>query len=76
MPFNGRTFASRHNHAMRAAPAVASKAARMANAMIKSGTDEGVAIATANKQAPGVVERAARATASSIKEHNQRKNYA
>ena len=76
MPFNGRTFASRHNHAMKTAPAVASKAARMANAMIKGGTDEGVAIATANKRAPGAVEKEARVTASQIKEHNQRKNYA
>jgi uncharacterized protein YdaT len=76
VPFNGRTFASRHNKAMAARPAVASKAARMANAMIKSGTDEGIAIATANKRAAGAVEKESRATGSTMKEHNQRKPYA
>lgn len=75
MPFNGRTFAARHNHAMKAAPKVASKAAAMANAMIKDGVDEGVAIATANKRAPTAAAKEARASAT-IKEHNQRRDYA
>jgi uncharacterized protein YdaT len=76
VPFNGRTFASRHNHAMVGKPAVASKAARMANAMIKGGTDEGIAIATANKRAPEAARKDARAGGATIKEHNQRKPYA
>jgi uncharacterized protein YdaT len=76
VPFNGPTFASRHNHAMVGKPAVSSKAARMANAMIKGGTDEGIAIATANKRAPEAVRKDARAQNMTIKEHNQRKPYA
>jgi len=40
----------RHNHKLNGA--AASKAASMANAMLRSGVPEGVAIATANKRAP------------------------
>jgi uncharacterized protein YdaT len=49
MPWTAKTFASRHNHAMKGK--VASKAAAMANAMLKAGVPEGEAIATANKRA-------------------------
>lgn len=76
LPFNGRTFAARHNHAMKNDPKVASKAAAMVNAMMKSGVDEGVAIATANKRAPGAAAKEARAANATIKEHNQRSDYA
>jgi uncharacterized protein YdaT len=49
MPWTPGEYASRHNHSL--SKAGASKAASMANAMLRSGTDEGVAIATANKYA-------------------------
>jgi uncharacterized protein YdaT len=49
MPWSGATFASRHNHSLNKAGAA--KASSMANAMLRSGTPEGVAIATANKYA-------------------------
>jgi uncharacterized protein YdaT len=47
MPWTAHEFASRHNKKLRGASA--KKAAEQANAMIKDGVDEGVAIATANK---------------------------
>lgn len=49
MPWSGKTFAERHNHRLKGKAAI--KAAAQATAMVKSGVDEGVAIATANKQA-------------------------
>jgi uncharacterized protein YdaT len=49
MPWTGKEFASRHNKKLKGARA--KKAASMANAMLRSGTDEGIAIATANKYA-------------------------
>lgn len=49
MPWNASTFASRHNHSL--SKAGASKASSMANAILRSGGSEGVAIATANKYA-------------------------
>lgn len=49
MPWSGKEFASRHNKKLKGA--AASKAASMANAMLRSGVDEGIAIATANKRA-------------------------
>lgn len=49
MPWTAKEFASRHNKKLHGVPAA--KAASMANAMIRSGTDEGIAIATANKHA-------------------------
>lgn len=49
MPFDAQSFRDRHNKKL--GGAAATKAAEMANAMIKGGTDEGIAIATANKHA-------------------------
>lgn len=49
MPWTAKSFAEKHNHKLYGAPA--KKAAEMATAMVKSGVDEGVAIATANKHA-------------------------
>lgn len=49
MPWTPQTFAARHNQALK--PAAASKAARIANAILKRTGDDGLAIATANKQA-------------------------
>lgn len=51
MPWTASSFRSRHNHKLTTAQA--SQAAKIANGMIKRGVDEGVAIATANKQAKG-----------------------
>jgi uncharacterized protein YdaT len=48
MPWSGKSFASHHNHSL--SGAAASKAASMANAILRSGASEGVAIATANKR--------------------------
>jgi uncharacterized protein YdaT len=49
MPWTAKEFKDRH--AKDLSPAQARKAASMANAMLKNGTDEGVAIATAIKRA-------------------------
>lgn len=49
MPWTGKQFKERHNKKLTAAQA--EKAAAQANAMLKEGVDEGVAIATANKNA-------------------------
>lgn len=49
MPWTGKQF--RERHAKHLTPAQATHAAHMANAMLKNGTDEGVAIATAIKNA-------------------------
>lgn len=48
MPWTGSSF-KKHNKKL--SPAQSAKAARMANAILKSGGKEGVAIATANKYA-------------------------
>lgn len=48
MPWSGKSFAEKHNHSF-SGPA-AGKAASIANAILKRGADEGVAIATANKK--------------------------
>lgn len=48
MPWTAEEFKNRH--AKDLSPAQAKKAAAMANAMLKSGTKEGVAIATAIKR--------------------------
>jgi K+-transporting ATPase c subunit len=48
MPWTGKQFASRHNKSL--SPAEASAAASQASAMVNSGVDEGIAIATANKR--------------------------
>lgn len=47
MPWTADQFRSRHNKGL--SDAQAAKAASMANAMLKGGTPEGIAIATANK---------------------------
>ena len=47
MPWTGAEFASRHNKKLKGGAAKA--AARQANAMLKSGVPEDIAIATANK---------------------------
>lgn len=49
MPWSGKSFRAKHNKDL--TPAQANKAAAQANAILKSGGSEGVAIATANKHA-------------------------
>jgi uncharacterized protein YdaT len=49
MPWTGAEFASRHNHSLNKAGSA--KASSMANAILRSGGSERVAIATANKYA-------------------------
>ena len=49
MPWTAKEFTSKHNKKLKGPSA--KKAASMANAMLRSGTDEGIAIATANKYA-------------------------
>lgn len=56
MPWNAESFREKHNKKL--SDAAASKAASMANAMIKSGVPEGEAIATANKRAAGAAKKA------------------
>jgi uncharacterized protein YdaT len=58
MPWTAKSFASRHNKKLKGE--AASKAASMANAMIRSGTPEGIAIATANKHANRMMGRHAK----------------
>jgi uncharacterized protein YdaT len=48
MPWTGKSFAAKHNHGLHGENAT--KAAAMANAILKSGGSERVAIATANKK--------------------------
>jgi uncharacterized protein YdaT len=49
MPWTPETFKKKHNHSLTTEQA--GKAAAQAEAMMKSGVPEGVAIATANKHA-------------------------
>lgn len=49
MPWTGKEFAARHNKRLKGA--AAGRAAAQANAMLRAGVPEGVAIATANKRA-------------------------
>lgn len=49
MPWTGKEFASRHNKKLKGA--AATKASQIANAILRSGGSEGVAIATASKYA-------------------------
>jgi hypothetical protein len=49
MPWSGKSFSERHNHALHGE--AADKAASIANAILKRTGDEGLAIATANKRA-------------------------
>jgi uncharacterized protein YdaT len=55
MPWTPKEFAARHNHKLKGA--AASKAASMANAMLRSGVPEGEAIATANKRAKAAAKK-------------------
>jgi uncharacterized protein YdaT len=48
MPWTGPAFAKKHNHSLNKSEA--NSAAHQATAMINSGVDEGIAIATANKR--------------------------
>lgn len=59
MPWDARSFASKHNKKLIAKPGKAASAARQANAMLKAGVPEGVAIATANKRASKPMVKAA-----------------
>jgi uncharacterized protein YdaT len=47
MPWTAKSFKAKHNHSL--SPSQAAHAARQANAILKSGASEAVAIATANK---------------------------
>jgi uncharacterized protein YdaT len=49
MPWSGKEFASRHNHKLKGKSA--DRAAKQANALLRSGVPEGEAIAIANKHA-------------------------
>jgi uncharacterized protein YdaT len=51
MPWDAQSFATKHNKKLVKRPAAARQAAKQANAMLKKGVPEGVAIATANKRA-------------------------
>lgn len=55
MPWDAASFKSRHNHGLSGAGAA--KAASMANAILRSGGSEQVAIATANKRVAGMRKR-------------------
>jgi uncharacterized protein YdaT len=55
MPWSGKSFKAKHNHGL--TKAQANKAAKQANAMLRSGADEGIAIATANKHAKELTKR-------------------
>lgn len=53
MPWSAESFRSRHNKGL--SDGQARRAARMANALLKRGVGEGVAIATANARVRGMV---------------------
>lgn len=55
MPWTAKSF-QKHNKKLHGA--ALSKAAEMATAMVRSGTPEGIAIATANKRAATAARRA------------------
>ena len=56
MPWkSGKAFAEAHNKKLTGE--AADKAAEIANAMLKKGADEGVAIATANKKGNAMMKR-------------------
>ena len=67
MPWSAKEFSSRHNKKLKGARA--SKAASMANAMLRSGTPEGIAIATANKYANKHRSREGRVSESAAKKY-------
>lgn len=70
MPWDAKSFASRHNKKLLKSPTKAQSAAKQANAMLKAGVPEGVAIATANKRANNKTT-ANRATAQAKKAKRQ-----
>ncbi len=55
MPWSGKTFGSRHNHALSGAGAA--KAASIANAILRDSGDEGKAIRIANSKVKGMRKR-------------------
>lgn len=70
MPWDAKTFASRHNHKLHGP--VAAKAAKMANAMLRAGVPEGEVIATVNKHADKMMSRrksAQDSVADALKQH-------
>lgn len=58
MPWTPQEFTSRHNHKLTGQ--AATKAADQANAMLRAGVPEGIAIATANKTGDRVQKRKSR----------------
>lgn len=54
MPWTTREFTKKHNSKLKGE--AASKAAEMATAMVREGTPEGVAIATANKHGDSMMK--------------------
>lgn len=58
MPWDAKSFASRHNKKLKGA--AAKKAAAQASAMVREGVPEGVAIATANKTGDRMMRKADR----------------
>ncbi len=55
MPWTPKQFAQKHNHKLKGV--AASKAASIANAMLRAGVPEGEAIATANKRGPAAARK-------------------
>ena len=55
MPWDSKSFREKHNHGI--SGEAADKAAKQATAIVKSGGDEGMAIATANKNAAKMKRR-------------------
>lgn len=70
MPFTGEQFKRKHNKKL--GTKVAAKAASIANAMLRRGVEEGVAIATANKRAKAPAGSGAKAKPSRKKSFNSR----
>lgn len=58
MPWTGKSFAAKHNHKLKGA--AATKAAKVATAMVERGVPEGEAIATANARAKGAPRKSRR----------------
>ncbi len=55
MPWDAKSFTSKHNHKLKGE--AASTAAAQASAMVKAGVPEGEAIATANKTGDRVMKK-------------------
>jgi uncharacterized protein YdaT len=56
MPWTAASFKKKHNHSL--SPAQSEKAASMANAILKSGASDKIAIATANKRVASMGKKA------------------